>query len=234
MPAAACQACGAPRDVGLGACPECGLPVTADGSAAAAVGPLSLWPVTLPAPPSPSAPPGPAAPPDLRTPGRNQWYSDRFRAAADPAAASVGLTRGPARPATAGLFSDLPFVAPPLAVGWVVISGAWASVLAFLLPWASGLGYFDAWGLYKGSHLLAFFAAVAVALLAILPVRLPPLVRLALLPLLLGAFEFGLFWEWLGVQAIGPGVWLLLLGAILCVSGGIVVASRLTDAARPT
>ncbi len=210
-PAETCPACGAPIDAGQTACPECGLPFTARG-----------------APRAPSA--------DLKAPGPNQWYSERFRvAAADPANGSMGLAHGAAGSPTAGLLSDLPFQAPPLAAGWLVVVGAWASVLAYLLPWASagGLGYFDSWGLYKGSHLLAFFAAVAVALLAILPFRLPPLLRLGLLPLLLGAFEFGLFWEWLGSQAIGPGIWIMLVGAVLCVSGGIVVASRLIEPEAP-
>ena len=73
----------------------------------------------------------------------------------------------------------------------------------------------------------------AIALLASLRLRLPPLLRWGLLPVLLGAFEFGLFWEWLGSQSIGPGIWILLAGAVLCVSGGIVVAARLIEPEAP-
>jgi len=223
--AGSCATCGAPLQAGRAACPECGAPVTSPGTDASPAEGGAGWSKVTP-----------EARPDLRPPGPNQWYSDRFRAANNAAATSRGLTREPARPATVGLFSDLPFQAPAIPAGWLVVVGAWASVLAFLLPWASapGLGYFDAWGLYKGSHVLAFIGAVAIALVAILPVRLSLLLRLSLLPLLLGAFELGLIWEWVGAQTIGPGVWLLLLGALLCVSGGVVVASRVIPPPRPT
>lgn len=222
-PADTCPACGAPVEAGRSACPECGLPFTARAPSPA----LTVDPTARVA----TAPPA-----DLKTPGPNQWYSERFRtAAADPSNATVGLAHGPAGSPTAGLFSDLPLEAPPLAAGWLVVVGAWASVLAYVLPWASasGLSYFEAWGLYKPSHLLAFFATVAIALLASLRLRLPPLLRWGLLPVLLGAFEFGLFWEWLGSQSIGPGIWILLAGAVLCVSGGIVVAARLIEPEAP-
>jgi hypothetical protein len=211
--AGVCATCGAPLQAGRAACVECGSPVAG--------------PSGSPAPPAPR--------PDLRPPGPNEWYSDRFRTASaggpDPAPAG-----GAPRPQVAGLMSDLPFEAPPWAVGWLVVSGAWVSALAYVLPWADapGLGYFDGWGLYKTTHVLAFLAAVAIALIVILPLHLPHLIRFSLLPLLLGAFELGLFWERLGGQAIGIGLWLLLVGAVLCVSGGIVVASRLVEPPRPT
>jgi len=215
--------CGAPLQAGRTACPECGAPV-GDESTGTRSGDGGTWPKV-----------SPEARPDLRPPGPNQWYSDRFRAtAADPSAALSA--HPPATPQVASVFSDLPFQAPPVAVGWLVVIGTWVSAVAFLLPWASasGLGYLESWGLYKPSHVLAFFLVVIIALLAILPFRIPPLVRLGLAPLLLGAFELGLFWEWVGSQSLGIGIWTLIVGAVLCVVGGVAVASRLVEPPRPT
>ena len=152
------------------------------------------------------------------------------RAGRRPAAGS------PAAPTVAGLFSDLPFQAPPVAVGWLVVVGTWVSAVAFVLPWASanGLGYLESWGLYKPSHVLVFFLVVIVALVALLPFRIPPVIRLGLVPLLLGGFEVGLFWEWVGSQSLGIGIWTLIVGAVLCIVGGVAVASRLLEPLRPT
>ncbi|HTS14208.1 MAG TPA: hypothetical protein VMH24_00965 [Candidatus Sulfotelmatobacter sp.] len=225
--AGSCTTCGAPLQAGRAACQECGAPVGATGVAPGGGDPPG-W-STVPPESRPQPPSG------LRPPGPNEWYSDRFRTAAagGPDAAPAP---GPPQPAVAGLFSDLPFQAPPLAVGWVVVAGTWVSALAFLLPWASapGLGYLQSWGLYKPSHVLVFFLVVAVGLVTILPLRIPPLIRFALGPVILGAFELGLFWEWLGSQSLGPGIWALVAGGILCLGGGIVVASRLVEPPRPT
>lgn len=222
--AGSCVTCGAPLQAGRAACPECGAPVGGAGTGAAPADGGTAWPKV-----------SPEGRPDLRPPGPNQWYSDRFRAAASGAADPAAASRGPAAGA-AGLFSDLPFQAPPMPVGWLVVIGTWVSAVAFVLPWASanGLSYLESWGLYKPSHVLAFFLVIAIALLAILPFRLPPLVRLGLIPLLLGAFEVGLFWEWVGSQSLGIGIWTLIVGAVLCIVGGVAVASRLVEPPRPT
>ena len=121
-------------------------------------------------------------------------------------------------------------------MGWLVVVGTWVSAVAFVLPWASvnGLSYLESWGLYKPSHVLVFFLVVIVALVALLPFRVPPVIRLALVPLLLGAFEVGLFWEWVGSQSLGIGIWTLIVGAVLCLVGGVAVASRLLEPLRPT
>ncbi len=223
--AGSCATCGAPLQAGRAACQECGAPVAgqaADGQPSD--GGAAGWARVTP-----------EARPDLRPPGPNQWYSDRFRAAAsgEPAGAPAGSPPGPT---VAGPFSDLPFQAPPVAVGWLVVAGTWVSAVAFVLPWASvsGLGYLESWGLYKPSHVLVFFLVVIVALLALLPFRVPPVIRLGLIPLLLGAFEVGLFWEWVGSQSLGIGIWTLIVGAVLCLIGGVAVASRLLEPLRPT
>ena len=223
--AGSCATCGAPLQAGRAACPECGAPVAGPGTSASSADGGTGWPKVTP-----------EARPDLRPPGPNQWYSDRFRAVATGAPDPAASPRSPAAPGVAGVFSDLPFQAPPVAVGWLVVVGTWVSAIAFVLPWASanGLGYLESWGLYKTSHVLAFFLVVIIALLAILPFRLPPIVRLGLLPLLLGAFEVGLFWEWVGSQSLGIGIWALIVGAVLCIVGGIAVASRLVEPPRPT
>ena len=222
--AGSCATCGAPLQAGRAACPECGAPVAGSHTSEAPADSGTGWPKLTP-----------EARPDLRPPGPNQWYSDRFRAAATGAPDPVAAPR-PAAVGAAGLFSDLPFQAPPVAVGWLVVVGTWVSAVAFVLPWASatGLGYLESWGLYKPSHVLAFFLVVVIALLAILPFRVPPVVRLGLIPLLLGAFEVGLFWEWVGSQSLGVGIWTLIVGAVLCIVGGVAVASRLVEPPRPT
>lgn len=223
--AGSCATCGAPLQAGRAACQECGAPVSSAGIAASPADGGAGWPKVTP-----------EARPDLRPPGPNQWYSDRFRAVASGEPDPAASPRGPAGPSVAGFFSDLPFQAPPVAVGWLVVVGTWLSAAAFVLPWASanGLGYLESWGLYKPSHVLAFFLVIGVALLAILPFRVPPLVRLGLIPLLLGAFEVGLFWEWVGSQSLGLGIWILIVGAVLCTVGGVAVASRLVEPPRPT
>jgi hypothetical protein len=223
--AGSCATCGAPLQAGRAACPECGAPVAVQGADLPPGGAGAGWAKVTP-----------EARSDLRPPGPNQWYSDRFRSAASGEADGAPAPRGPTAPTVAGLFSDLPFRAPPVAVGWLVVVGTWVSAVAFVLPWASanGLGYLESWGLYKPSHVLVFFLVVIVALLALLPLRVPAVIRLGVVPLLLGAFEVGLFWEWVGSQSLGLGIWTLIVGALLCIVGGVAVASRLLEPLRPT
>jgi len=168
------------------------------------------------------------AAPDARPLPPGQWYSERFRAAAtgQPLAPETE-TQPPVRAGSAGLFSDLPIAAPSAPIGWFSVLGSWLLVLAFLLPWAPNLDYFSAWGVGVGRNFMVLIASVVVALLTVLPLRIPDGVRLGLLPLLLGAFCLGLAWYQLSFsQAPQVGFWLFLVGGLMAAGGGAYTALR--------
>jgi hypothetical protein len=253
-----CPACGAAVAEGRLSCPECGTLMASvsgrptspsvDAPAPSAERPVTR-PAPVPAPPPQPAPtrPGPAlepsargavalpreavVPPEARPLPQGQWYSERFRAAAagQPMGAEAE-TPAQARAGSAGLFSDLPIAGPPVALGWASIVGSWLLVLAFLLPWAPNLDYFSAWGVGVGRNFIVLIASVVVAILTVLPLRIPASLRLGLLPLLLGAFCLGLAWYQLSfAQAPQVGFWLFLVGGILAAGGGGFMVLRPDD-----
>jgi hypothetical protein len=170
-------------------------------------------------------------PPEARPLPQGQWYSERFRAAAagQPLAPQPEASSAP-HAGSAGLFSDLPIAGPPAALGWFSIIGSWLLVLAFLLPWAPNLDYFSAWGVGVGRNFIVLIASVVVAILTVLPLRIPASLRLGLLPLLLGAFCLGLAWYQLSfAQAPQVGFWLFLVGGILAAGGGGYMVLRPDD-----
>lgn len=192
------------------------------GPVTPAATPVPVTPAAASAPPT-SAPPAVVVSPSARSLGPNQWYSERFReAAGEPATSEAPAPRAGA----AGFLSDLPIAAPPVPMGWLAIAGVWLLALAFLLPWAPNSDYFTGWGLGLGRNFLVFFAALAVALLTILPLHLPAWLRLGLLPLLMGTFSLGLVWHRLESQAPQVGVWLLLVGGLMAVAGSVWILWR--------
>jgi hypothetical protein len=175
------------------------------------------------------APAGSYLPPSAVLPSAEALVAGAIGRAADPnahvipARSEVGA-RGPA-PADRLAQLGLPADSPRRVVG----VGAVIASLGFLLPWAavlagSGLlgGYLTQWGLAGPGHwivalLLVGLAVVALAggRLASVPVGLPAVAIATLLT--------GLAWPYLfGFLGRAVGIWVVLFGAILMVSGGLL------------
>ena len=102
-----------------------------------------------------------------------------------------------------------------------------------LLPWsrtvigASGVGYFDTWGLAGPLHLLVFLWALAVAGLSIVRKPAPPWVRSGLAGFALGAFALGITWPYLfGPLGAGIGVLAVAVGSFVLIATGVLAAWR--------
>ena len=76
-----------------------------------------------------------------------------------------------------------------------------------LLPWsrtvigATGVGYFDTWGLAGPLHVVVFVWALAVVGLSIVRKPAPAWVRSGLAGFALGAFSLGLAWPYLSARS---------------------------------
>ena len=86
------------------------------------------------------------------------------------------------------------------------------AAVGFLLPWgvsvigASGVGYFDRWGLAGPFHPLVVLGVLAILVLALVPNPVPPWLRVGLPGLGLGALLLGLVWPYLvALPGTGPG-----------------------------
>jgi hypothetical protein len=132
-------------------------------------------------------------------------------------------------PGEAPLLADLPFDSPDSLPGWLIAAGSAAAIAGFLLPWsnaipfASGFGYLDTWGLATPSHLLILLMTVGLLALTILPNRVPAWLRNGVAALGLGGLLLGIIWPYLmdgfgamiGVLAEATGAMLLLIGGLL-------------------
>jgi hypothetical protein len=154
-------------------------------------------------------------------------------AAAAPAA-SIPATSAAASSvasADAGSSDELAWLDPGL--DWATVAGSGLIVIGMLLPWsrtvigASGVGYFDTWGLAGPLHLVVFFWALAVAGLSIVRKPAPPWVRSGLAGLALGAFALGLAWPYLfGPLGAGIGVLAVAVGSFVLIATGVLAAWR--------
>jgi hypothetical protein len=156
-------------------------------------------------------------------------------AAALPAAAtsipasSASMT---ADAASASVSSDkLDWLDPGL--DWATVAGSGLIVIGMLLPWsrtvigASGVGYFDTWGLAGPLHVVVFLWALAVAGLSIARKPAPPWVRSGLAGFALGAFSLGLAWPYLfGPLGAGVGVLAVAVGSFVLIATGALAAWR--------
>jgi hypothetical protein len=150
------------------------------------------------------------------------------------AAAVSSLTAGrkdaaEVQPGEVPLLADLPFDSPDSLPGWLIAAGSSAAIAGFLLPWsnaipfASGFGYLDTWGLATPSHLLILLMTVGLLALTILPNRVPAWLRNGVAALGLGGLLLGIIWPYLmdgfgamiGVLAEATGAMLLLIGGLL-------------------
>ena len=113
--------------------------------------------------------------------------------------------------------------------GWLAVAGSAMAAVGFLLPWgvsvigASGIGYFDRWGLAGPYHPLVLLSLLAALGLSLVPNRVPLWLRVGVLGLGLGALLVGLTWPYLvGLSGTGPGAMVVTVGALILVAAGIV------------
>jgi hypothetical protein len=125
--------------------------------------------------------------------------------------------------------------------GWLAVAGAALASVGFLLPWsnsvigASGVGYFDRWGLAGPGHVILVLALLGTFVLALIKVPVPVWLRVGVPSLALGALLFGLVWPYvLGPLGAQPGVYAILVGALLLVIAGVtgIVGARHSGTSR--
>lgn len=183
--------------------------------AAAAAGPWPeapgayLPPAFSPPAPIPAMPAGPAAP------ARAWGGHDASSALGDP----------PEAPGRAGV--ERPRMAE--FVGWLSVAGAALAAVGFLLPWSSsvigatGVGYFDRWGLAGPFHPLVVVGLLAVLALSLVRVTVPTRIGVGLPALGLGALLVGLVWPYaIGPLGAGAGVVIVGIGAVALIIAGIL------------
>jgi hypothetical protein len=158
--------------------------------------------------------------------------SERVSDAAVPATRVVpnaAATKAKPGAGDATLLADLPFDVPKSLPGWLIAAGSAAALAGFLLPWsenvpfASGFGYLDTWGLATPSHGLVLLMTVGVLAMAIFPNRVPAWLRTGVCGLVLGALLFGLVWPYLldgfgaliGTLAEAAAAIFLMVGGLL-------------------
>jgi hypothetical protein len=192
-----------------------------------------LPPAFTPPAPIPAIPAGPAAP-------ARAWAghgADRARMNGSSSTAAVPGRAEASPPSTAG---DRPRVAE--FVGWLAVAGAALAAVGFLLPWsssvigASGVGYFDRWGLAGPLHVLVVLGLLATLALSLVRHPLPLRLAIGLPGVGLGSLLLGLVWPYvLGPLGAGPGVVIVALGAVMLGAAGVVaiVSDRHAEAGRP-
>lgn len=193
-------------------------------------------PATLPGGSGPSTPPwGVATPPQATaSPG-----AAAPRPSGPPASASPDRPRDGGQPRPSAV--DLPFNLPPGLGPRLVVGGAMVGVLAFFLPWAGGpggvviggglgLSYFAQWGLASPGNLLPLAATVLVLALGLMPGRVPAWLAYGVLPVVDGGVLFGIAWTYLASKyALGIGIDVLAVAAVVLVTGGTIVLRHAAD-----
>ncbi|HYH93900.1 MAG TPA: hypothetical protein VD763_12120, partial [Candidatus Saccharimonadales bacterium] len=179
-------------------------------------------------PPAPVMPAGPAAP-------ARAWGTGDAASGAAAVAAAATLPGDPAR--------DRDDVRLREATGWLAVGGAAIAAAGFVLPWAtsvigaSGVGYFDRWGMAGPGHLLAVIALLAIVGLNLVANPVPAWIRVGLVGLGLGPLLLGLAWPYLFSRFLGTevGVYAVGIGALLLTIAGILalVGDRHATARRP-
>ncbi len=118
--------------------------------------------------------------------------------------------------------------------GWLSVAGGALSAVGFLLPWsefsvigASGVGYFDRWGMAGPGHVIVVLGLLAFLALALIRNPIPVWLRVGLPGLALAALLLGLVWPYmLGPLGAGVGVLIVAIGAaLLGVAGTLALVS---------
>lgn len=114
-------------------------------------------------------------------------------------------------------------------VGWLAIAGSALALVGFVLPWssisvigASGVEYFDRWGLAGAGHPLLALLVIALLAAAALRDRISIWYGIGLPALALGALLVGVAWPYV----VGPlrgqlGVVAVAVGAVLLIVAGV-------------
>ena len=196
--------------------------------------------VVRPAEPIPSSPAAPGAyvPPILNAepagapaPAR-AWAG---QAAAATAAAQAGSPR-----TSAGDLLDATRLTE--FVGWLAVAGSAMAAVGFLLPWgvsvigATGIGYFDRWGLAGPFHPIVLLSLLAVLGLSLVRNPVPLWLRVGVLGLGLGALLVGLTWPYIvGLSGTGPGAIVVAIGALVLGAAGVgaIASDRHAGEDRP-
>ena len=120
----------------------------------------------------------------------------------------------------------------PEFVGWLAVAGSAMAAIGFVLPWgmsvigASGVDYFDRWGLAGPFHPVVVVALLTILGLALVKNPIPLWVRVGLPGLGVGALLVGLIWPYLvGLPGRGPGVLVVAVGAIILIAAGIIAVA---------
>jgi hypothetical protein len=198
----------APATTSAPPAPAAQLGAAAAATAAAAPAFGTMPSVATPPPPGAYLPPIPAQPAGPPAPAR-AWAGHDGDAAAAPAT-------GPT--AAGSVTVDRARVAE--FTGWLSVAGSALAAVGFLLPWsdsvigASGVGYFDRWGLAGPLHVFVVLGLLAVLALALTSNPIPLWVRVGLPGLGLGALLLGLVWPYLlGPLGSSAGVLIVSIGA---------------------
>jgi hypothetical protein len=195
-----------------------------------AVPPVGVDPASARVPAGVYLPPSAVLPPAeaLPLPGAGAAASD------SASAAKPGVARGP----LSGLADSLNSISVPADAGSRTIAiGGGIAVLGFLLPWADIVigsrsldgGLLSTWGLAGPAAPFAFLLVLGLTALAILRPNLPAWVGLSSAAIALAALLVGILWPYLfGSFGAAVGVYLVAVGALVLVAGGLVdrVTSR--------
>ena len=243
-----CNACGAGVPNGRLSCPECGellASVTGtrwnDGTTSRAA--AATQPAHAPAAFTPGAyvPPVAAPVPTLSiaapAPAREWAGTD----APPPVDAANGP--GPVRKATAALADKATVELSKVDefIGWLSVAGSALAAVGFILPWsnsvigATGIGYFDRWGLAGPGHIVVVVGLLVLLGLGVVRMPVPPWLRLGIPGVALGALLVGLAWPYLvGPLGIQAGLLAVVIGAALILVAGIlaIATGRHVDSTR--
>lgn len=243
-----CNACGAGVPNGRLACPECGELLASVAGSRWNNGPISTTapaaqptagataftpgayvpPVAMPVPALSIAAPAPA----------REWAGTDALPAIDAAHGSAPggkLASAQADTTTAELSKVDEFI------GWLSVAGAALAAVGFILPWsnsvigATGIGYFDRWGLAGPGHIAIVVALLVLLGLGVVRTPVPAWLRLGIPGVGLGALLIGLAWPYLvGPLGIQAGLLAVVIGAaLILVAGALAIASdRHADSTR--
>ena len=158
--------------------------------------------------------------------------SDAAVPAASTSVASAATSSTPAAgTSAAGASDELAWLDPGL--DWATVAGAGLIVIGMLLPWsrtvigATGVGYFDTWGLAGPLHAVVFVWALVVGALSIVRKPAPAWVRSGLAGFELSAFSLGLTWPYLfGPLEARIGVLAVAVGSFVLIATGVLAAWR--------
>ena len=149
--------------------------------------------------------------------------------AGDPTLAGAAGTSPAPKPAEAGPVNKVEEF-----TGWLAVAGAALGAVGFILPWSSsvigatGVGYFDRWGLAGPGNLVIVVALLVVLGLALVTNPIPAWIRVGIPGVALGALLVGLAWPYmLGPLGAQAGLVAVVIGAsALLVAGILAIAER--------